>query len=119
MIGAVPGTPAAEVLTDDVTALGVAVYVPTLVRTAVQAAAIVALDSLSSSARLVDAVPADFVATEPCGNDWSHGPGIVYGGPCEGLCLACAVAVVAAAHWGATGPDGIHLDVLRHPAVTR
>jgi len=94
----------------------VAVYVPT----PVQAAAVDALDSLSRPPRMVDAVPVDTVADEPCGNDWAHGAGIVYGGPCaEGLCLACAVVAVVAAHRAAYGPDVVSLDVLRHPAVTR
>ena len=117
------GTPAAEVPTDDVTALGVAVYVPTLVRAAVQAATVVALDSLSSLTRLVDAVPVDSVADEPCGNDRAHGAATVYGGPCGGpcggLCLPCAVVAVRAAPWDATDPAVVSLDVLRHPAVTR
>jgi len=119
MIGAVPGTPAAEVLTEDVTAPGVAVYVPKLVRSAVQEATVAALDSLSSPTRLVDAVPVDSVATEPCANDRAHGAATVYGGPCAGLCLPCAVVAVTAAHWVATGTDVVSLDVLRHPAVTR
>ena len=96
-----------------------AVYVPTLVRLAVQAAAVAALDSLSSSTRLVDAVPVDSVADEPCGNDWAHGPGIVCGGPCGGLCLPCAVVAVTDAPRAVTGQDVVSLDVLRHPAVTR
>jgi len=113
------GATAAEVPTDDVTALGVAVYVPTLVRAAVQAATVVALDSLSSLTRLVDAVPVDSVADEPCGNDRAHGAATVYGGPCGGLCLPCAVVAVRAAPWDATDPAVVSLDVLRHPAVTR
>jgi len=109
------GAPAAEVLTDDVTALGVAVYVPTPAQTATVAA----LDSLSRPLQVVDAVPVDSVATEECANDWAHGPGIVYGVPCGGLCLPCAAAAVMVASWDATGGDGITLDVLRHPAVSR
>ena len=85
----------------------------------VQTTTVAVLDSLSSSARLVDAVPVNSVADEPCANDWAHGAGTVYGGPCVGLCLPCAVAAVAAAHWDAAGPDGVSLDVLRPPAVTR
>ena len=92
-----------------------AVYVPT----PVQAAAVAALDSLSRPPQVVDAVPVDSIADEPCGNDWAHGPGTVYGGPCDGLCLPCAAPAVAAARWDATDGDGISLDVLRHPAVTR
>ena len=105
--------------TEDVTALGVAVYVPTLVRSAIQAATVAALDSLSNSTRLVDGVPVDSVATEPCGNDRAHGAATVYGGPCEGLCLPCAVVAVTAACWDPSGPDVVSLDVLRSPAVTR
>jgi len=85
----------------------------------VQTTTVAVLDSLSSSARLVDAVPVNSVADEPCANDWAHGAGTVYGGPCGGLCLPCAVAAVTAAHWDAAGPDGVSLDVLRPPAVTR
>jgi len=85
-----------------------------------QATSVAALNALSGAPQwVVDAVPVDTVADEPCETDWSHGLGIVYGGPCEGLCLSCAVAVVAAARWGATGRDVVSLDVLRHPAVTR
>jgi len=87
--------------------------------TPTQAATVAALDSLSNSTRLVDAVPVCAVATEPCGNDWAHGPGIVYGGPCGGLCLACAVVAVMAAYWDTTGPDVVSLDVLRNPAELR
>jgi hypothetical protein len=66
---------------------------------------------------VVDANPVADVAEEPCENDWAHGAGTVYGGPCGGLCLPCAVAAVTAAHWDATGPDVVSLDVLlRHPA---
>jgi len=97
----------------------VAVYVPTLVRSAVQEATVAALDSLSSLTRLVDAVPVDSVADEPCGNDRAHGAATVYGGPCGGLCLPCAVVAVRAAPWDATDPAVVSLDVLRHPAVTR
>jgi hypothetical protein len=68
---------------------------------------------------VVDANPVADVATELCGNDWAHGPAIVYGGPCGGLCLACAVAAVTAAHWDATGGDVVSLDVLRNPAELR
>jgi len=96
-----------------------AVYVPTLVRLAVQAAAVAALDSLSSSTRLVDAVPVDSVATEPCANDRAHGAATVYGGPCGGLCLPCAVVAIRAAPWGGDGTDVVSLDVLRQPSVTR
>jgi len=85
----------------------------------VQTTTVAVLDSLSSSARLVDAVPVNSVADEPCANDWAHGAGTVYGGPCGGLCLPCAVAAVTAAHWVAIGGDGITLDVLRAPVVTR
>jgi len=96
-----------------------AVYVPTLVRSAVQEATVAALDSLSSPTRLVDAVPVDSVADEPCGNDRAHGAATIYGGPCGGLCLPCAVVAVRAAPWDATDPAVVSLDVLRHPAVTR
>jgi hypothetical protein len=85
----------------------------------VQTTTVAVLDSLSSSARLVDAVPVNSVADEPCANDWAHGAGTVYGGQCGGLCLPCAVVVVRAAPWDATDPAVVSLDVLRHPAVTR
>jgi len=92
-----------------------AVYVPTPVQTATVAA----LDSLSHPPWVVDAVPVNSVATVACGNDWAHGAATVYGGPCGDLCLPCAVVAVTAAHWVATGPDVVSLDVLRAPVVTR
>ena len=92
-----------------------AVYVPTPVQTT----AVTALDSLSRPPQVVDAVAVATVATVACGNDWAHGAATVYGGPCAGLCLPCAVVAVRAAHWGVTGTDVGALDVLRHPAVTR
>ena len=91
------------------------VYVPTPVQTATVAV----LDSLSRPPWVVDAVPVDSVADEACANDWAHGAGTVYGGPCDGLCLPCAVSAVTAAHEVAVGGDGISLDVLRQPEVTR
>ncbi len=88
--------------------------------TPTQATTVAVLDSLTCEPQwVVDAVPVDTVADEACGNDWAHGPAIVYGGPCGGLCLACAVAAVTAAHWAATGPDVVSLDVLRNPAELR
>ena len=97
------------------TARDAAVYAPT----PVQAVTVAVLDALSRPSQVVDAVPVDSVAAEPCANDWAHGPGTVYGGPCGGLCLACAVVALTVASWDATGPDVVSLDVLRHPAVTR
>jgi len=88
--------------------------------TPTQATVVAALDSLTCEPDwVVDAAPVDSVADEPCANDWAHGSGIVYGGPCGGMCLACAVAAVTAAHWDATGPDVVSLDVLRNPAELR
>jgi len=88
--------------------------------TPTQAAVVATLDSLTCEPDwVVDAVPVADVAEEPCENDWAHGAGTVYGGPCAGLCLPCAVAAVTAAHWDATGPDVVSLDVLRNPAELR
>jgi hypothetical protein len=88
--------------------------------TPTQATTVAVLDSLTCEPDwVVDAVPVDTVAPGPCANDWAHGPGTVYGGPCGGLCLPCAVAAVTAAHWDATGPDVVSLDVLRNPAELR
>lgn len=94
----------------------IAVYVPT----PTQAATVAALDSLSRPSHwVVDANPVGDVGEEPCENDWAHGAGTVYGGPCGGMCLSCAVAALTVASWDATGPDVVSLDVLRLPAVTR
>jgi hypothetical protein len=90
--------------------------------TPTQAATVAVLDALSRPPHwVVDANPVADVATELCGNDWAHGPGIVYGGRCKGLCLPCAVAAVTLDSWawGSTGLNGASLDVLRHPAELR
>jgi len=85
-----------------------------------QATTVAALNALSGAPHwVVDAVPVDADADEPCENDWAHGPATVYGGPCDGLCLPCAAAAVTAAHEVAVCGDGISLDVLRGPEVAR
>jgi hypothetical protein len=79
----------------------------------IQAATVAALDALSCAPRwIVDATPLPVEAHEPCENDWAHGPATVYGGPCNGLCLACAVQAIIREHRDPAGSDHMVLSVL-------
>lgn len=93
--------------------------------TPLQVATVAALAALSRPLQWeVDAAPLDAEASDPCENDraGAHGPGTIVGGPCDGVCLACAVlALMDDARRDPTllTPRTVSLDVLRETLSLR